>query len=119
MAKKNTCDPSRELWITNIKKEMRDDLDGCSDYRGISITEFLAPLITDIVNSYPDHLKEDKKCEKAGYIRVRGISAKTKRQLHNIAEHIGVDKADIIKLGIAGKMEAQPDYMKKFKKLDY
>lgn len=103
----------REIRIRRVGKPVATDLKNISGHIGITENEFLKPKVTDIVNSFPQYMREDKPVEKSlNEVRLRGIGKKTKEQLQNIANYIGVDLGDLLKVKLAEVSYTFPDHIR-------
>lgn len=100
----NNCEPCRELFIRRVGVHIKKDIKYQAACAGVPANKFIKPFLQDIVNAFPDYMKEkteNVENSKRQNIVLRGTSRKFKEQLQNIADYIGVDRGDLAKVMLA------------------
>jgi len=100
----------RELKVSAVSGQLHDDFKNIAAHKGITLSAVLAPKVRDIVGRFA-HLIEPKPCEKS-YFRIRGIGEKTKKELKAIADNMGIDVSDLLKMELQKDSETYPAHMK-------
>ena len=79
----------------------------------MTTSRLLRDAIKMLVNSYPEDIREGKRkpCEPGASMLVRGVGKKTKEELGNIAQYLGVDVGDLVKHYLPSVVNAHPKYM--------
>lgn len=109
----SNCDPQREIRIRRFGKDAHEEIANISAHVGIAQNKFIRPLLSEIADSFPQHMKEAKACEPCkGEMRLRGVSKKVRKELQAVADFIGVDLGDLLKVELARKSIQYPAGMK-------
>lgn len=103
---------SRKFTIKRVGKNTRKDIKCIAARKGITITRFLLPQITEIVSKHKKIIGESIQCEPSGEICIRGIGKQTKKDLKEIADFYHIDMGDLLKLEFAQMTLATPEHLK-------
>lgn len=112
--KKPETPVNNDLYVYGVPKHIRVALFNISKNKGTSLSLMMRQRCREIVNDFPDELKEpyshDNKREK--YIRISSIHHDVKEKLSNISKNIGIDVSDFLKFAMYEFVNSFPDYMK-------
>jgi hypothetical protein len=112
MAKKQYCDPSRELRIRSVNGDLLKKIKNIAAHQGVPVTQFLAPIINRVADAYPDHMKKPERlCEPCSELTITGINSRAKESLQNVAEYYGIHLSDLIKVILEGIKDEFPQHM--------
>jgi hypothetical protein len=110
------CEPCRQIKITTFNDPLADEIKNIAAHKGITKTAYIKPLIKTLLGYYPDYMKakqpERKKRDESPYMILRGTAENAKEQLNNVANFMGVDLSDLIKVKVAEHNMAIPAHMK-------
>ena len=99
MSKKRHCEPTREISVRRTGGYLNKDINNISKHIGITKNRLLVKAIPAIVASYPEYMRTDSPpCQPCERVEVRGLGKQTIKELENIANYIGVDVGNLIKI---------------------
>lgn len=101
----------KSIRIRDIDKTINETLSIASKNKGQTRAAFLRPLIREIVESYPDELKE-KRTIQTCELCISGISANVLSDLETIAANLGVSETQLLRLKLFELSNDLPDWMK-------
>lgn len=103
------CQPTT-IQIRNVGPTNHSAIKSAAACAGITMGSHLRPSVKQIIESYPEYMRNDKAPEhlKPVNVKLPGVSSTQKTQLENIASHVGVDVSELLKTDIA-----RPDLHKK------
>ena len=101
----------KDLRIPAIDKSLNKTFAIAAKNQGQTRAAFLRPQIRAIVESYPEHLKTEKKIE-TGELQISGIPDGVLAQLKTIAKNMGVCETQLLRIKLFELSNELPDWLK-------
>jgi len=101
----------KPIRIRDIDKEINETLSTAAKNKGQTRAAFLRPVIREIVESYPEHLKEKREIDTCE-LCISGIPNNVLDQLKTIAENLGVSETQLLRIKLFELSNGLPDWMK-------
>jgi len=101
----------KEIRIPAIDETLNEVFTTAARNKGQTRAAFLRPQIRQIVQSYPEHLKERREICTAE-LRISGIPNDVLNELKIIAENLGVSETQLLRIKLFELSTTFPDWMK-------
>lgn len=101
----------KPIRIRDIDKNINETLSTAAKNKGQTRAAFLRPLIREIVESYPDELKQ-KRTIQTCELCISGIPQNVLMELQVIAENLGVSETQLLRIKLFEYSNELPDWMK-------
>lgn len=101
-----------ELRITAISCDVKETLSNAAKNRGETRAAFLRPKVREMVEAYPEEMKQPKKDVGFSELGISGVSDDVIEQLENIADHLGISSTQLIRIKLIQLSKEIPDWMK-------
>ena len=100
--------------LSGFTDQMFTDISNIANNKGISVSDFLKPLIREIVRKYPAEARANKatKQNKKAEIKVYGIAEVIKQDLENVCGNLGIDTGNFLKVHLYEMIKDYPATLK-------
>lgn len=105
------CQPCVEIRITRIGEKSLKVLQNIAAHQGCTTNQLVAPLLSSIAASFPDHIKSETECEPCGELKIPNVRAAVKRDLEAVAKYYGIPFGTFMKSLINDIIERFPAHM--------
>ncbi len=109
-----TSETPDDIRLRALPPQLKTDLDNISDNLGISLTQMLKPILREVSDSFPVHLKKPPliKIKARNEILIRGVSNNLITELDNISGNLGITITQIMIPKLQAFVDKQPPRMK-------
>ena len=101
-----------DLRIPAIPCDVKETLRIAAKNKGETRAAFLRPKVREILDAYPDEMKQPKKNVEISELGISGVSDDVINQLTNIADHLGVSPTQLIRIKLIQLSKEIPEWMK-------
>jgi hypothetical protein len=101
----------KDLRIPALDESLNEVFATAAKNKGQTRGAFLRPQIRQIVESYPEHLKERREIT-TSELRISGIPNDVLDQLKIIAENLGVSETQLLRIKLFELSTTFPDWLK-------
>lgn len=103
-----------DLRFQCIEEWLQEQVANIAQHKGISMSDFLKPVIRDLVSRYPEHLRSKKQDSlKSKPIKVSMIPKDVQKEFNQLVENFGGNPSYFLKIYLFHVVSQYPEHMKK------